>query len=453
MDSLATQTASPPPRLAGASARRRHSRRRYQRSLALLLALLLFATLLLAGGFLAYQRSVSWVEHTQSVRLELEEVYSALQDAETGQRGYILTRNSEYLGLYRSGLANLENRIRTAENLTSDNPGQQVRLRSLRPLVNRRLELLDKGIRIIETEGLNAAIAHIRRGQGFSVMEEVRTLLRQMDREEAKLLSRRKRGAYVLSVVFAVVVGAAGIGLAALLWTGFRRIEQDYAAEREEGRALTRALTESEKLVSERDLLLREVNHRVKNSLQLASSLLSLQAARIADPQSRQYLKDMRARINAIAAVHQRLYTSDRYDYVAIGEFLGDLCAQLEQASASGGIKVDFQAIGEDELPITQAVPLALIVNELVTNALKHAFSPDKSGTVYVRLEHRADDTVMLDVMDEGEGLPEGFDPRTGGLGMQIVTGLAAQIGGIFEVEPQPSGGTRFRVRVPAREA
>lgn len=440
----------PLPRVAGSSDRRWHSRRRYQRSLALLLGMLFLATVLLAAGFFIYQRSVSWVEHTQTVRLVLEKVYAALLDAETGQRGYILTRDKNYLALYRSGVAETAKQIGAVESLVSDNPGQQVRLESLRPLVEQRLQLLERGIRIRDSQGLDAAIAKIQEGRGFLAMEKVRELVRRMEREETKLLTQRKRDAQILSVLFAVVIFVAGLGLASVLLAGFRRVEQDYAAEREEGEALALALSQSEDLVSQRDLLLREVNHRVKNSLQLASSLLSLQAARIADPQSRQYLTEMRSRINAIAAVHQRLYTSDRYDQVAIGEFLGDLCAQLEQASASSGGKVEFEGIGEDQLPITQAVPLALIVNELVTNALKHAFSPAQSGTVSVRLEHGADHALTLDVIDEGQGLPDGFDPRAGGLGMQIVTGLAAQIGGVFEVESRPTGGTRFRVRAPA---
>lgn len=451
MNSAATET-EPLPKVAGSSVRRWRSRRRYQRSLALLLGLLLFTTLVLAAGFFAYQRSVSWVEHTQTVRLELEKTYAALLDAETGQRGYVLTLDEHYLALYRSGIAEVGKQIDAVETLTSDNASQTLRLESLRPLVEQRLQLLERGIQIRDSQGLNAAIAKIQAGHGFLAMEKVRDLVQRMEREEKELLTRRRHEAQVLSVLFAVVVFVAGLGLASVLLAGFRRVEQDYAAEREEGEALARALSQSEELVSQRDLLLREVNHRVKNSLQLASSLLSLQAARIADPQSRQSLTEMRGRINAIAAVHQRLYTSDRYDHVAIGEFLGDLCAQLEQASASSGAKVDFQAIGEDQLPIIQAVPLALIVNELVTNALKHAFSPAKSGTVSVMLEHRADHALTLDVMDEGQGLPDGFDPRAGGLGMQIVTGLAAQIGGVFEVDSRPAGGTRFRVRVPAVE-
>ena len=129
--------------------------------------------------------------------------------------------------------------------------------------------------------------------------------------------------------------------------------------------------------------LLKEVNHRVKNSLQLVASLLGLQRARIKDPEARRQFDEAGRRINTVAKIHQRLYKDENVDRVAFDKFLQDLCDELNTAVGDGHkVTVSCEA-SSCQLPTEDVIPLALIVNELVTNALKYSY-PDGDGAIRV---------------------------------------------------------------------
>lgn len=206
-------------------------------------------------------------------------------------------------------------------------------------------------------------------------------------------------------------------------------------------RALAEALKTS-------DVLLHEVNHRVKNSLQLVTSLLALQAGQARDPALRQSLMEARGRIAVIAAMHQRLYSTSQHDRVDFGDYLRELAAET-LASLGGGDRIGFETRIEPGIIVMlgQAVPLALVVSELLTNALKYAFPVGRNGSVLLALERNCD-MMVLTVTDDGIGLPAGFDPGKGGLGMRIVTSLVRQVRGILTV-PSAVSGTTFRIDIP----
>ena len=195
-------------------------------------------------------------------------------------------------------------------------------------------------------------------------------------------------------------------------------------------------------------ILLHEVNHRVKNSLQLVSSLLRLQARRISDPAVRQQLSDATARISTIAHIHRRLYHDHDVRQINFGTFLSELCTDLQNTAPECSLTVcspDF-AIATD-----RAIPLALIVNELVTNACKYAY-PDGRGPVQVTVGLQTVNEVRISVADRGVGLPEGFSlDNATSLGMTLIGGLLDQLGGRLEVAGQP--GATFTVKVPLQEA
>ncbi|WP_207485466.1 sensor histidine kinase [Arenibaculum pallidiluteum] len=199
---------------------------------------------------------------------------------------------------------------------------------------------------------------------------------------------------------------------------------------------------ERQLLLEQKDLLVREVHHRVKNSLALVASLLSMQNRQIEDPRARAHIAAAHRRVAAIAQVHDRLHRGSQMNRVALGPFITDLCVDLEGMvmAVEGGQQVVSQIDVDLELSIDQALPIAMIVSELVGNAFKHAQPHGLPGRVDVvcRLDAGA---LKLNIRDNGVGLPEGFDPSGGhGLGMLIVTRLTQQLQGRLEARNLPSG-------------
>jgi PAS domain S-box-containing protein len=203
-----------------------------------------------------------------------------------------------------------------------------------------------------------------------------------------------------------------------------------------------------EQAVTDKTVLLREINHRVKNSLQLVSGLLNLQMASIDDNSAKAMLKDASDRIAAVARVHYRLYQSDRFSTLDFGAFLEELCEDLAEASGVSVCNLRLEA-EPLEIDIDHAAPLGLIANELITNAIKHRDVDPAIITVSLVGEP---DSYTLAVRDQGPGLPSGFDPtRSRTLGMRIVTALTRQIGARLDILPAEKG-TTFRVTVSGSE-
>ncbi len=209
--------------------------------------------------------------------------------------------------------------------------------------------------------------------------------------------------------------------------------------------------------VAHRDALVQEVHHRVKNSLQTVSSLLNVQAARIDDPVARRAFSDAIGRIQAVATVHQALYRDGDLTRVHLKHHVEELCRQVAAVNGGGPgsrilceAEVDDAWVAPDDL-----VPLALIVNELVTNAFKHGYPQAADGMVRVsfrRLGQPGAVMLRLEVADDGVGLPPGIDPLAGdSLGMKLVQMLVRQLGGILSVEPNTPRGTLTRVTIPIR--
>jgi two-component system, sensor histidine kinase PdtaS len=202
-----------------------------------------------------------------------------------------------------------------------------------------------------------------------------------------------------------------------------------------------------EAALKEKEILLGEVHHRVKNNLQIIHSLLYLQAAKITDPSLSKLLKESQNRIKSMALIHQTLYQSNDFARVDFGLFLDTLAPTLVSSYAveGGQAALSIDAAGVS-LPINVAIPCGLIVNELISNALKHAFPKSRTGRIMVTLRNDLLHTVVLSVCDDGVGLPEGFDIRQSTtLGLQLVRLLADQLGA--ELDVSLSGPTRFELR------
>ncbi len=193
----------------------------------------------------------------------------------------------------------------------------------------------------------------------------------------------------------------------------------------------------------EKEALLREIHHRVKNNLQIMSSLLRLQARQIEHPDARAALVDMQSRIRSMALIHEHLYRSQNLAAVDLAAYLKSLCIQLCRAlvATTGAIQPELD-LAPVRLEIDQAIPCGLLVNELIANCLKHGFPEGRTGKIWVTLQPVAGGPQLcLRVADNGVGLPPDFEARRSkSLGLQLVSDLTKQIGGTLAVQPAPDG-------------
>jgi PAS domain S-box-containing protein len=209
--------------------------------------------------------------------------------------------------------------------------------------------------------------------------------------------------------------------------------------------AIKRAEEELKRSLREKDVLLKEVHHRVKNNLQVINSLLSLQAQEFADPVLREALVESQNRIRSMAMVHEQLYSAGDLAGIDFGEYISRLAAQLMRLTDRSGITYHVES-EHVSIGIDVAVPCGLIVNELISNALKHAFHGKQKGTVRIALRQADASTAELVVSDDGVGLPPALDPETvETMGLTLVTSLTRQIHGTLALER--SGGTTFSIR------
>jgi two-component sensor histidine kinase len=199
--------------------------------------------------------------------------------------------------------------------------------------------------------------------------------------------------------------------------------------------------------IREKDVMLREIHHRVKNNMQVISSLLRLQTWSISDPALLDILDAAQKRIRSIAFVHEKLYQSKNFSRIDFREYLQDLLSRLRYISGASAADIAFDiAIRNVELDINRAIPCGLIVNELVSNALKHAFPEGGPGQIRLTMEEDADKRICLSVGDNGIGLPDSVDIRKPGtLGLQIVSDLVKQLDGTMDIDCKE--GTTVTIR------
>jgi two-component system, chemotaxis family, CheB/CheR fusion protein len=204
--------------------------------------------------------------------------------------------------------------------------------------------------------------------------------------------------------------------------------------------------------LQEKELLLRELHHRVKNNLQMVSSLLSLQADALQDPAVRHAFEESQRRIQSIALVHEQLSASATLAPIHMGEFIQRLATLLFEAYAAAG-RISLH-LHTEEVPVTidSAVPCALILTELISNALQHAFPAGQQGEVSITWRAEGEDHLLLMVQDTGTGMPPAVDlAHTDSLGLSLVQAMVEQLGGSTQVER--TGGTTVAVRFPSARA
>jgi PAS domain S-box-containing protein len=204
--------------------------------------------------------------------------------------------------------------------------------------------------------------------------------------------------------------------------------------------------------LKEKDVMLKEIHHRVKNNMQVIYSLLSLQAKSIADPSVRALFVESQNRVHSMALIHERLYRSEDLAHIDFKEYLQRLVAGIGETYKRRDVvlSVDMEPLSLD---VTTGIPCGLIVNELVSNSLKYAFPEGRTGTVSVGIRKNQEGNYVLTVRDDGIGLPQSVDFRnTTSLGLQLVGVLAGQLYGT--IEHSTATGTTFTITFPgARES
>ena len=202
--------------------------------------------------------------------------------------------------------------------------------------------------------------------------------------------------------------------------------------------------------LAQKEILVREIHHRVKNNLQLVMSLLNLHARRIRDPRAEVAFAEARSRINALATLHRRLYESENLQEIDLRWFLEDLCAELRRGGLSRGRIVELvvdapsEVIGPDV-----AVPLGLLVTEAITNAYKHAFNERDGGHIKVEVVRESPTSLLLTIRDDGIGFDASAStPDQPGLGRSLIEAFVRQLRG--ELEMRSEDGTVVQLRFPA---
>ena len=219
----------------------------------------------------------------------------------------------------------------------------------------------------------------------------------------------------------------------------------------------TKALVESNKALtaslSEKEVLLREIYHRTKNNMQVICAMLALKAQLIDDEKLSTVLEETENRIMSMALIHENLYQSKSLSCINLGDFIKDISSHLKKvyASVDGRISIILDLV-EIPLNIDSAVPCGLVINELMTNAFKHAFPEGRSGSVSIEISKDKDETVKIRVSDNGIGMPEGFDlKKVNSYGLQIASSIVEkQLHGNIEIVG--STGTVYEITFKEKE-
>ncbi|MEO1838828.1 MAG: histidine kinase dimerization/phosphoacceptor domain -containing protein, partial [Candidatus Lambdaproteobacteria bacterium] len=207
--------------------------------------------------------------------------------------------------------------------------------------------------------------------------------------------------------------------------------------------------------LKEKEILLQEVNHRVKNNLQVILSLFALQGESTDDPERIAMLSEIRLRIQSMAMIHEKIYKSERLGQINFQQYVKDLTTEIfhTYSTSSGSVRLNLE-VAPVSLEINRAVPFALILNELTSNALKYAFTAKEKGNLSISLTLEKDKLLLLTVCDDGIGIPKKIQfSNTKTLGLRLVRVLTRQLNGKAELKENPyckkSRGTMFVFSFP----
>ena len=425
-----------------------------------------FATLLAIVGTTIWlsdraQTYFNDVIEARDTRGSAVELRSALEAAESSQRGFLVSGNEIYLAPFDSAKAGARRNLARLQELLLPYPDTVPMLQRLSTVIDGKLAEMDQTISLKEDRRDEEALAVFRTNRGKALMDEANVFLSGIIRtaddrlttgvgEQRENAARLRLVSLLGALVIVLVVGGVGVTVA--------RYTREIRQARDEVRHLASGLEErvqsrTADLAKARDraeVLLAEVNHRVANSLSLVASLVKLQGNAVTDRTARDALDETYARIFAIASVHKRLYSSGDVRFVALDEYLSGLLDQLSTSMRNEGsgawLRYDLEPL---RLPTDASVNLGVVVSEWVTNAFKYAY-PDTSGEVRVRLKALQDGRAELVVEDDGVGRQDGTAKGTG-VGTRLVTAMAGTMRAEIDYfARQPGAGARLVFPLPA---
>ncbi|WP_439495504.1 sensor histidine kinase [Bosea sp. (in: a-proteobacteria)] len=397
--------------------------------------------------------------HSIEVRERAERLLGHIRDAETGQRGYLLTGTEAYLAPFTSGRAAAEPELAALTELVGDDKLQAQRVAAARAQLVRKFEELDTSVALARAGKQADALAQIRDGFGIAAMDELRSTVQQIQlAENIRLIElNRREERRRLWASIGIVVALAGLAFVA--WLQVRTRQRRSAA-------LAMSNAELEQIVGERtqqlegerlriEALLRDVNHRVGNNLAMVSALLNVQSRQTREPAVKAALSQAQSRIQAIAAGQRRLRLDIETDEIDARPYMEDLLAEIGKAAEGRPITIDLD-MDAIRLPGRDAVSFVVIVNELVTNAIKHAFPGEMAGKIVIRFstaEDSEESALILRVEDDGIGMANEGEAK--GLGQTVIASLLRSMRATMEVTALSPGaerpGTRVTLAFPKR--
>jgi two-component sensor histidine kinase/CHASE3 domain sensor protein len=415
------------------------------------------------------------VTHTLLVQQELSNWLSAAQDLETGQRGYLLTHNPQYLEPYQSARKSLDSIHADLTNLVGDSPQQLATIQEINKTLQERLAVIDKNLAEIDTaQGETPAGQAAGNGLGLQIMDRLRHQISTAKSQEKSLFAKRldqfkSRSFWLLAAMLSTLLASAGLAMIALiherqraaaleltaltLSTTNRALEKHVEARTEE-LAIERDRAEAERERAE--ALLRDVTHRIGNTLALVVGFINLHIRHTTDPISVRTLTGARDRIHAIASAQRRINVVNDLELVRIDTLIQAVMADIVAATAEDRIALNVE-IPPLLAPAQVATSLCVLTQEFVVNSLKHAFEGETKGAINVRLRKEGDNGAELVIEDNGKGWlhsqPTDLDEaEMEGLGTKIANMLTRQFSGsisydsAFEDAARP--GTRVTVRL-----
>lgn len=408
------------------------------------------------------QHSAVLVSRAIDIRERAERFLGHMRDAETGQRGYLLTGEDIYLDPFEKGRAAALPELDGLEGLMDPGAPEHQNVALLRAESRVKLAELEETITLARSGRRDEAIAMMRGGKGIATMESLRDRVQWIqDAENVRLVAlgraeERRR----LQASFGIIVALSGLAFAA--WMQLRTRQRRSAILALSNAELEQVVAErTRELEGERmriEALLKDVNHRVGNNLAMVSALLNVQARQSRDEAVRAALAQAQARIQAIAAGQRRLRLDLDTDEIEARPYMEDLLAEIGKAADGRPIRIDL-AMDAIRLPGRDAISYVVIVNELVTNAIKHAFPAGMTGHIVVRLEQgqAEDENACLTIRVEDDGVGMQADAAASkGLGQTVIASLLRSMRATMATEPLNPGaerpGTCITLSFPKRD-
>ena len=235
------------------------------------------------------------------------------------------------------------------------------------------------------------------------------------------------------------------IGGIVLLFVIMGLLYRQYRLKQQSSKVIMHKNEQLQRFLTEKEWLVKEIHHRVKNNFHVVASLLEIQSSYLKNKEALSAIKESQHRIHSMSIIHQKLYQSETLSTIHMPEYIYELVEYLRESYAIRDNVVFALDIENIEVNHAVAITLGLILNEAITNAIKYAFPHAEKGKISISLSHISEDRILLSVADNGQGLPANFNSNFGAtMGMELLQGLTDDIGGSLSIET--NGGTHIRI-------